>query len=78
VVVLDGLRLNVLYELGYAHGSGKPTLLLNRARSLRIARIPFDIAGQQRIEYETLDDALAQRLQTAIARLKGGPAVSGR
>lgn len=71
VVVLDGLRLNVLYELGFAHGAGKPTLLLNRARSQRIARVPFDIASQQRLEYEAVDDRLRAALTAAAVRLRG-------
>lgn len=70
VVVLDGLRLNVLYELGLAHGAGKPAILLNRARSARIARIPFDIAGQQRLEYEEPDPSARARLQAVIAGLR--------
>ena len=70
VVVLDGLRLNVLYELGFAHGAGKPAILLNRARSQRIARVPFDIASQQRLEYEAVDEPLRQALAAAALALR--------
>ena len=40
---------NVFYELGYAHGIGKPTILLSdRKRD----RLPFDISGFRTIFYD--------------------------
>ena len=40
---------NVFYELGYAHGIGKPTILLSDKKR---DRLPFDISGFRTIFYE--------------------------
>ncbi|QND24487.1 hypothetical protein HB774_34410 (plasmid) [Rhizobium leguminosarum bv. viciae] len=70
IVVLDGLRPNVLYEMGLAHGYGKPTVLVNRAGGLgNEGLVPFDIAMQQRVEYKTLDNSLVGRIRDAIVEL---------
>ena len=69
VVVLDGLRPNVLYELGLAHAHGKPTIILNQRGSLNEEKVPFDITLQQRIEYDTVDKSLRDRLQKAIREI---------
>jgi hypothetical protein len=70
IAVLDGLRPNVLYELGLAHGRGKPTVLINRVGSLGdLATIPFDLSMHQRLEYETVDAGLVTRLEHALAEL---------
>jgi hypothetical protein len=78
IAVLDGLRPNVLYELGLAHGRGKPTVLLNRAGSLGdVEKIPFDLSMHQRLEYEAVDAGLVQRLERTLAELptsRDGPA----
>jgi hypothetical protein len=69
IVVLDGLRANVLYELGLAHGHGKPTILLNRRGSIGTDSMPFDITLQQRLEYDEIDGSLPGRLQDSIRTL---------
>jgi hypothetical protein len=69
IVVLDGLRPNVLYELGLAHGRGKPTILMNRRSSLGAEIVPFDLTMQQRLEYDEIDRELPERLQQAIRAL---------
>jgi hypothetical protein len=70
VAVLDGLRPNVLYELGLAHGRGKPTVLLNRVGSLSSSdTIPFDLSMYQRLEYESVDASLVERLEHTLGRL---------
>jgi hypothetical protein len=72
IVVLDGLRPNVLYELGLAHGRDKPTILMNQRESLgtKIESMPFDLALQQRLEYDAVDAALPERLQKAIQAIE--------
>lgn len=77
IVVLDGLRPNVLYELGLAHGQGKPTILMNRRGSLGTDVMPFDITLQQRLEYEEVDGSLPARLQEAIRALGAPESASG-
>jgi len=69
IAVLDGLRPNVLYELGLAHAYGKRTIIMNRAGAFGDASAPFDLAVQQRIEYPTLDSGLVDRLKNAIKSL---------
>jgi hypothetical protein len=70
IVVLDGMRPNVLYELGLAHGRAKPTILMNRKGHLsREAPVPFDITTRQRIEYQSLDATLTTRVKKAIDSL---------
>jgi predicted Rossmann-fold nucleotide-binding protein len=72
ICVLDGLRPNVLYELGMAHARGKPTILLRRkGQSEATTGLPFDIGTQQVIEYECVDALLMRRLGEAIAALPG-------
>ena len=68
IAVLDGLRPNVLYELGLAHAFGKRTILMNRAGTLGDAP-PFDLALQQRLEYRVPDATLVDRLNKAIKNL---------
>lgn len=69
IAVLDGLRPNVLYEIGLAHAYGKRTILLNHAGGLAESAIPFDLALQQRLEYRVLDAELLDRLKKAIVSL---------
>jgi len=66
IAVLDGLRPNVLYELGLAHGANKPTILLNQRGSLGPSEVPFDLTMQQRLEYDEVHGGLPSRLQDAI------------
>jgi nucleoside 2-deoxyribosyltransferase len=72
IAVLDGLRPNVLYELGLAHAYGKRTILINRAGTLEGNAAPFDLALQQRLEYRTLEASLVDRLKNAIKSLPPG------
>lgn len=69
IAVLDGLRPNVLYELGLAHGRNKPTILVNQKGSLGADVVPFDLSMQQRLEYDELNRGLPARLQAAIRAL---------
>lgn len=72
IVVLDGMRSNVVYELGLAHGLGKPTILMNQRGNLgtEAEMMPFDLALQQRLEYDVVDRQLPSRLQKAIEALE--------
>ena len=67
--MLDGLRANVLYELGLAHGRDTPTILMNRKGQFEEDAIPFDLTMHQRLEYDELDGSLPERLQEAIRSL---------
>lgn len=70
VAVLDDFHHNVLYELGLAHGLGKPAILLYRKGALESKTpIPFDLTMQQRLEYQTIDAQLRDRLRNVIAGL---------
>jgi hypothetical protein len=70
IAVLDGLRANVLYELGLAHGFGKPTVLLNRAGTLGDSGVaPFDLSMHQRLEYQTIEASLVGLLEHTLAAL---------
>jgi predicted Rossmann-fold nucleotide-binding protein len=69
VAVLDGLRPNVLYELGFAHGSNKPAFILSHTGSLDETRIPFDISVYQRLKYDVLDAQIIDRLKDALLTL---------
>lgn len=70
IAVLDGLRANVLYELGFAHGYGKPTVLLNRIGTLGDAGVvPFDLSMHQRLEYDIIEASLLERLGDTLATL---------
>ncbi len=42
------LNANVSYELGYAHGRGKPTILIAE----RETRLPFDVSPFRTLSYE--------------------------
>ena len=51
LVVADvtGLNGNVMYELGIAHGLGRPTVILSQAMS----EVPFDLRAYRVQEYST-------------------------
>jgi hypothetical protein len=72
IAVLDGLRHNVLYEVGLAHGHHKVTILLNRLGSLNAGEVPFDLATQQRLEYSECDDGDRSRLTKLIRSIPLG------
>jgi hypothetical protein len=70
IAVLDGFRPNVLYEIGLAHGYGKPAFLLKK-RGAPSDNVPFDLVTQQRLEYEDpREPALRTNLAAAIRTLK--------
>jgi hypothetical protein len=68
IAVLNGLNLNVMYELGLAHAYGKPAVLINCRGGIEEKRLPFDIATQNRLEYKAVGDAPRREL---IKVLKG-------
>jgi len=70
ICVLDGMRPNVLYELGMAHALGKPSALLWKKTTDIEISAPFDIVQEQRIEYRSIDNRLKPRLEKAIRHLK--------
>jgi predicted Rossmann-fold nucleotide-binding protein len=70
IAVLDQLRPNVLYELGIAHGRGKPTILMNRKGAISESdAVPFDLFTQHRLEYASLDAELPKRLTAVIDKV---------
>jgi hypothetical protein len=74
VAVLDGLKPNVLYELGLAHAYRKPTILLNRAGTLGADPSgPFDLSLKQRLEYTSVGVALVADLKKRIENLPAAP-----
>ena len=59
---------NVLYELGYAHALGKPTVLLVNTESAD--GIPADLAGFHIIAYDSSSlDSLAHRISRIVNAL---------
>ena len=68
ICVLDGMRPNVMYELGMAHALSKPTILLwNRPKG---ARAPFDLAVDQRIDFSTVGPSLKNRVARAVGHIR--------
>jgi hypothetical protein len=72
IAVLDGLKPNVLYELGLARGYRKPAILLRR-RGPAAEEVPFDLATQQRVEYGAPDATIIPALAAAISGLSQIP-----
>ena len=67
IVVLDGMRPNVLYEMGFAHALGKPLVLMMQHEEVgKDYNIPFDISTFQRIGYDRPDRATLATLKTAL------------
>jgi nucleoside 2-deoxyribosyltransferase len=70
IVDLTGARPNVLYELGYAEGLGKP--IVNICSS-PLAALPFDVRNWNVLAYTAgqtykLREPLARRLQAVVAK----------
>jgi hypothetical protein len=59
-----------LYELGMAHALRKPVVLLWKKSPSNLLDVPFDIAKEQRIEYDAVDRGLRSRLENAIRHIK--------
>ncbi len=73
IVVLDGLRPNVLYEMGMAQALKKPLAIIMQQGALGDeAHVPFDISTLQRIEYERPDKDTLRRLRAALQHLTSG------
>lgn len=69
VAEMTGRNPNVLYETGYAHGMGKPVVLLTRSTE----DIPFDLRHYPHIVYGTSIANLKQELQKRIHSLISSP-----
>ena len=70
VVVADvtGLRPNVVYEIGYAHGQRKPVILIGRPESLQT--LPSYLRAYQVLIYEADDyENLTHLLRSATSRM---------
>lgn len=48
---LTGINQNVLYEVAYAEGLDKPSLLLRTEEDDKEKQLPFDVAQRQYIPY---------------------------
>ena len=67
IAVLDGLRPNVIYEVGLAHGRGKPTILMRRrGETGNDDDLPFDLATQHVLPYTSGDAGVARELERLI------------
>jgi hypothetical protein len=72
VVDLSDCRPNVLYEMGFAHGSGKPVIPLC---STPMDRLPFDIRNLNILDYTIgQTTALRPRLVRRLKAVLGGAA----
>jgi hypothetical protein len=63
---------NVFYEVGYAHGIGKPTILLSDRKR---EKLPFDIAGFRTLFYDNTISgkaAVEERLKKHLDGLRAG------
>lgn len=67
---LSGMNSNVMYELGFAHGRGKKTILVS---SDSLGDLPFDIRSQRVLTYQR-DKAGLDRLRGTITEALGGHA----
>jgi len=63
---------NVFYEVGYAHGMGKPTILLSDKKR---EKLPFDISGLRTLFYDNtiggktaIEERLSKHLQSITRR----------
>jgi predicted Rossmann-fold nucleotide-binding protein len=68
IAVLDDLSPNVMYELGLAHAYSKPAVLISCRGAIKAEVVPFDIATQNRLEYNHVGPVLRRQL---IKVLKG-------
>lgn len=63
-----GVNPNVMYEVGYAHALGRPTILLARSKD----DLPFDIAADRTLEYAGVSRARLRALVTDALRATRG------
>lgn len=66
VAILDGLSPNVLYEVGVAHGCGKPVVLC-LGTGEETASMPFDLKDYHIVRFKSLID-LPNKLRGPISR----------
>ena len=70
---LPGAKPNVLYEVGFSHGVGKPTIHIC---STPLEKLPFDVETWNTIPYSkgrtfSLKEKLAQMLREVLSAKKG-------
>ncbi len=70
---LTGRNPNVMYEVGLAHGIGKPVVLVAQS----IEDVPFDLRALRCILYDTTEPDWAQGLRDTIARSLLSPPATG-
>ena len=70
---IDGLRPNVIYEVGIAHALGKPTILLDRNSD----PIPQELSSLRVITYSD-SNTLGKNLESALLELPGVSKKAGR
>ena len=71
IAVLDGFSRNVMYELGMAHGLRKRVILIHRKGALNPSDVPFNIVGQQRLQYDDANpEETVERMKDAIVEVK--------
>jgi hypothetical protein len=72
----QSFNANVFYELGYAHATGKPTILLARSGT----DLPFDISGYRVILYDDSiggKPAVERELRAHLQNILGVPLTDG-
>lgn len=57
---------NVMYEVGYAHASGKDVVLLTNS----VSKMPFDVRGINHIVYEGRVGALKEKLRARLRAMR--------
>ena len=63
---------NVFYEVGYAHGIGKPTILMSDRRR---EKLPFDVSGMRTLFYDNTiggKSQVEQKLGRHLEAIVGG------
>lgn len=68
VADMTGRNPNVFYEVGYAHGIGKPVVLLTE----KVDDVPFDLQGQRHIIYGRSIVRLREELLKTVQEILKG------
>lgn len=66
---LSGMNLNVMYELGFAHGNGKKVVLVS---SDSLSELPFDIRSHRVLSYQKSKvglDELSSKIASALENI---------
>ena len=66
LAVLTGMRSNVLYEVGFAHGKSKPVILLIEGQDVGTPDIPFDIDSELLLEYRGVEESLKDSIRKML------------